>query len=111
MRFAMAYRVASVVSYLEEIFGPSGLRVDVVDEAEVPDVDVQTIHPRWAQGHIDLASTLDWALPRFGASHVLVVRVTGQPEACDGVFLDGREPAYVLMAGEMPPGLEGLGLR
>ena len=34
--------------------------------------------------------------------------VPGQPEVCGGIFLGGREPAFVLMAGENPPGWDQL---
>lgn len=34
--------------------------------------------------------------------------VPGQPEVCGGIFLGGREPEFVLMAGENPPGWDQL---
>ncbi|EGQ75182.1 hypothetical protein HMPREF9062_0618 [Actinomyces sp. oral taxon 448 str. F0400] len=37
-----------------------------------------------------------------------VCPVPGQPEVCGGIFLGGREPEFVLMAGENPPGWDQL---
>ncbi len=107
MKIHIGYRTSEVVSYLEEIFGPSGLSVELVGLP--PDIDVQIVHPLWTRdGHIDLGETMEQALVQYGATKVQVCPVPGQPEVCGGIFLDGREPAFVIMAGENPPGWDPL---
>lgn len=65
--------------------------------------------PLWTrEGRIDLGETLEQALVRYGASKVQVCPVPGQLEVCGGIFLGRREPAFVLMAGENPPGWDQL---
>ena len=56
IRDPVGYRTRQVASYLEETFGSSGLRVEVV--AQVPDLDVKIIH---LCGPVKGAST--WAGP------------------------------------------------
>lgn len=89
--------VNEVVSSLQEVFAPGGLSVLPVFVDDSP-WEPTIVEPIRIQGRIDLAATLDEALPYFGTVCVLAVGSNGGRQTCDGLVLIGREIAFIPIA-------------